>query len=177
MFFFRCIINIILQNWLTHAFKMLAFSKTKSAFVIQFKVTHNLFFICVLKVIWKKNDFALYFLAYICFKQIIEYENRVRAFSTADKVFRYFATIQVPHPHGEYEVFMTPVDFLTSMSDILMPFVFNAYLNWTDCFTNHFRTHHQSFTIFFRLDTWDEATRWYLFIKPLNILMCCRMPH
>lgn len=47
--------------------------------------------------------------------QIIEYENRMRHFSTPDKVFRYFATIQVPHPHGEYEVFMTPIDFLTSM--------------------------------------------------------------
>lgn len=31
-------------------------------------------------------------------------------------MFRYFATIQVPQPNGEYEVFMTPVDFLTSMS-------------------------------------------------------------
>lgn len=48
--------------------------------------------------------------------QIIEYENRVRHFSTPDKVFRYFATIQVPHPNGEYEVYMTPVDFLTSMT-------------------------------------------------------------
>lgn len=48
--------------------------------------------------------------------QIIEYENRMRQFSTPDKVFRYFATIQVPHPNGEYEVYMTPVDFLTSMT-------------------------------------------------------------
>lgn len=51
---------------------------------------------------------------YVYSKQIIEYENRVRQYSTPDKVFRYFATIQVPHPHGDYEVFMTPVDFLTS---------------------------------------------------------------
>lgn len=49
-------------------------------------------------------------------QQIIEYENRMRHFSTPDKVFRYFATIQVPHPNGEYEVYMTPVDFLTSMT-------------------------------------------------------------
>lgn len=49
--------------------------------------------------------------------QIIEYENRMRQFSTPDKVFRYFATIQVPHSHGDnYEVFMTPIDFLTSMT-------------------------------------------------------------
>lgn len=40
----------------------------------------------------------------------------MRHFSTPDKVFRYFATIQVPHPNGEYEVFMTPIDFLTSMT-------------------------------------------------------------
>lgn len=50
--------------------------------------------------------------------QIIEYENRIRQYSTPDKVFRYFATIQVPHHHGyeSYEPFMTPIDFLTSMT-------------------------------------------------------------
>uniref|UniRef100_A0A1B0D8W2 Uncharacterized protein n=1 Tax=Phlebotomus papatasi TaxID=29031 RepID=A0A1B0D8W2_PHLPP len=49
--------------------------------------------------------------------KIIEYENRIRQFSTPDKVFRYFATVQVPlGGHGEYEVFMTPIDFLTSMT-------------------------------------------------------------
>jgi len=49
--------------------------------------------------------------------QIIEYENRIRQYSTPDKVFRYFATIQVPHHHGDsYEPFMTPLDFLTSMT-------------------------------------------------------------
>lgn len=47
--------------------------------------------------------------------KIIEYENRIRQFSTPDKVFRYFATIQAPQ--GEtVEVFMTPIDFLTSMT-------------------------------------------------------------
>lgn len=55
-------------------------------------------------------------------EQIIEYENRIRQFSTPDKVFRYFATIQVPHPHGDYEVFMTPVDFLTSTLNNLYEF-------------------------------------------------------
>lgn len=60
--------------------------------------------------------FFVGFFGLVYIQQIIEYENRVRQFSTPDKVFRYFATIQVPHPHGEYEVFMTPVDFLTSMS-------------------------------------------------------------
>uniref|UniRef100_A0A8D8IZP3 Calcium uptake protein 1 homolog, mitochondrial n=1 Tax=Culex pipiens TaxID=7175 RepID=A0A8D8IZP3_CULPI len=48
-------------------------------------------------------------------RKIIEYENRIRQFSTPDKVFRYFATIQAPQ--GEtVEVFMTPIDFLTSMT-------------------------------------------------------------
>lgn len=49
-------------------------------------------------------------------RKIIEYENRIRQFSTPDKVFRYFATIQVPTVDDRYEVFMTPSDFLTSMT-------------------------------------------------------------
>jgi len=52
--------------------------------------------------------------------QIIEYENRIRHFSTPDKVFRYFATLQVTHLHSNgqesHEVFMTPDDFLRSMT-------------------------------------------------------------
>ncbi|CRK93605.1 CLUMA_CG007137, isoform B [Clunio marinus] len=48
-------------------------------------------------------------------RKIIEYENRIRQYSTPDKVFRYFATIQVPHGDS-YEPFMTPLDFLTSMT-------------------------------------------------------------
>uniref|UniRef100_A0A1B0BER8 Uncharacterized protein n=1 Tax=Glossina palpalis gambiensis TaxID=67801 RepID=A0A1B0BER8_9MUSC len=50
------------------------------------------------------------------FATIIEYENRIRQFSTPDKVFRYFATIQVPTADDRHEIFMTPVDFLTSMT-------------------------------------------------------------
>jgi hypothetical protein len=47
----------------------------------------------------------------------MEYENRIRQYSTPDKVFRYFATLQVVHPNGEsHEVFMTPDDFLRSMT-------------------------------------------------------------
>jgi len=49
-------------------------------------------------------------------RKIIEYENRIRQFSTPDKVFRYFATLQMIHPHGETEVFMTPDDFLRSIT-------------------------------------------------------------
>lgn len=41
----------------------------------------------------------------------------MRQYSTPDKVFRYFATIQVPHTDGSgSEVFMTPVDFLRSLT-------------------------------------------------------------
>ncbi|XP_033249237.1 calcium uptake protein 1 homolog, mitochondrial isoform X5 [Drosophila miranda] len=49
-------------------------------------------------------------------RKIIEYENRIRQFSTPDKVFRYFATIQVPVADDRHEVYMTPTDFLTSMT-------------------------------------------------------------
>ncbi|XP_034238386.1 calcium uptake protein 1 homolog, mitochondrial isoform X2 [Thrips palmi] len=53
-------------------------------------------------------------------RRIIEYENRIRQFSTPDKVFRYFATLQVTHVHSSgfqtHEVFMTPDDFLRSMT-------------------------------------------------------------
>lgn len=48
-------------------------------------------------------------------RKIIEYENRIRQYSTPDKVFRYFATIQAPQGES-VEVFMTPIDFLTSMT-------------------------------------------------------------
>lgn len=53
-------------------------------------------------------------------RKIIEYENRIRHFSTPDKVFRYFATLQVSHVHTNgsetHEIFMTPDDFLRSMT-------------------------------------------------------------
>lgn len=39
----------------------------------------------------------------------------MRQYSTPDKVFRYFATLQAQH-HDQHEVFMTPDDFLRSMS-------------------------------------------------------------
>lgn len=44
--------------------------------------------------------------------QIIEYENRIRQYSTPDKIFRYFATLKVYGDHGDHEIFMTPDDFL-----------------------------------------------------------------
>ena len=45
--------------------------------------------------------------------QIIEYENRIRAYSTPDKIFRYFATLKV---YNEDEVYMTPADFIRSIT-------------------------------------------------------------
>ena len=47
--------------------------------------------------------------------QIIEYENRLRAYSTPDKIFRYFATVKVSSLEGT-EVYMTPDDFLRSIT-------------------------------------------------------------
>ena len=55
----------------------------------------------------------------IFFLQIIEYENRIRQYSTPDKIFRYFATLKVTAEHGEgekSEIFMTPDDFLRSIT-------------------------------------------------------------
>ena len=34
-------------------------------------------------------------------RKIIDYENRIRAYSTPDKIFRYFATLKSAHADGE----------------------------------------------------------------------------
>ncbi|XP_069096491.1 calcium uptake protein 1, mitochondrial [Pleurodeles waltl] len=49
-------------------------------------------------------------------RKVMEYENRIRAYSTPDKIFRYFATLKVIHETGESEVFMTPQDFVRSIT-------------------------------------------------------------
>ncbi|XP_060517895.1 calcium uptake protein 1 homolog, mitochondrial isoform X3 [Cylas formicarius] len=50
-------------------------------------------------------------------RKIIEYENRIRHYSTPDKVFRYFATLQAQGPTpDQHEIYMTPDDFLRSMT-------------------------------------------------------------
>ncbi|XP_026985735.1 calcium uptake protein 1, mitochondrial isoform X1 [Sagmatias obliquidens] len=49
-------------------------------------------------------------------RKVMEYENRIRAYSTPDKIFRYFATLKVISEHGESEVFMTPQDFVRSIT-------------------------------------------------------------
>ncbi|KHJ48197.1 EF hand [Trichuris suis] len=52
--------------------------------------------------------------------KIISYENRIRMFSTANKVFRYFASVKIvpdeSDPAKHAEVFMTPYDFLRSLT-------------------------------------------------------------
>uniref|UniRef100_A0A8C9ZL03 Calcium uptake protein 1, mitochondrial n=1 Tax=Sander lucioperca TaxID=283035 RepID=A0A8C9ZL03_SANLU len=49
-------------------------------------------------------------------KEVMEYENRIRAYSTPDKIFRYFATLKVIGEHGDAEVYMTPQDFIRSIT-------------------------------------------------------------
>lgn len=46
--------------------------------------------------------------------KIIEYENRIRQFSTPDKIFRYFATVRLQDA-TQTIVCMTPEDFLRSI--------------------------------------------------------------
>lgn len=48
-------------------------------------------------------------------RKIIEYENRIRDYSTPDKIFRYFATLKV-YNGVDWEVFMTPDDFVRSIT-------------------------------------------------------------
>lgn len=55
-------------------------------------------------------------------RKIIEYENRIRSYSTPDKIFRYFATYRMIDEKGHQEVMMTPQDFLRSITPgILQP--------------------------------------------------------
>ncbi|XP_069939661.1 calcium uptake protein 1 homolog, mitochondrial isoform X3 [Cherax quadricarinatus] len=53
-------------------------------------------------------------------RKIIEYENRIRAYSTPDKIFRYFATYKLIQRTASgverTEVFMTPDDFLRALT-------------------------------------------------------------
>ncbi|KAK0178349.1 hypothetical protein PV328_002306 [Microctonus aethiopoides] len=48
-------------------------------------------------------------------RKVIEYENRMRAYSTPDKIFRYFATIKISSLEGT-EIYMTPDDFLRAIT-------------------------------------------------------------
>ncbi|XP_017139578.1 calcium uptake protein 1 homolog, mitochondrial [Drosophila miranda] len=48
--------------------------------------------------------------------RILEYENRLRLYSSPEKVFRYFATIKMKHKSGRWEVYMTPPDFMRAIT-------------------------------------------------------------
>ncbi|XP_049866095.1 calcium uptake protein 1 homolog, mitochondrial-like isoform X1 [Pectinophora gossypiella] len=48
-------------------------------------------------------------------RKIIEYENRMRSYSTPDKIFRYFATVKLTYGDAT-EVYMTPDDFLRAIT-------------------------------------------------------------
>lgn len=66
-------------------------------------------FICISMYLYSRTMQAEVFL------QIIEYENRIRAYSTPDKLFRYFATVKVTSLEG-IEIYMTPDDFLRAIT-------------------------------------------------------------
>ncbi|CAH8460810.1 unnamed protein product [Dicrocoelium dendriticum] len=48
-------------------------------------------------------------------RKFIAYENRIRAYSTPDKIFRYFATLKTVDEDGE-NIFMTPEDFVRAIT-------------------------------------------------------------
>jgi hypothetical protein len=55
-------------------------------------------------------------------RRISEYENRIRMYSSPDKIFRYFATLKLVHDDGSFEIFMTPKDFVRSLTpDVMQP--------------------------------------------------------
>ena len=49
-------------------------------------------------------------------KHVIGYEDRIRAYSTPDKIFRYFGTLQITEKDGSVQIYMTPEDFLRSIT-------------------------------------------------------------
>ncbi|CAI4222118.1 unnamed protein product [Auanema sp. JU1783] len=57
-------------------------------------------------------------------RRVVEYEDRLRMYSTPDKIFRYFATLKVNDKNDDsgrtYEVFMLPEDFLRSLTPGVM---------------------------------------------------------
>ena len=66
-------------------------------------------------------------------RQIIGYEDRIRAYSTPDKIFRLFATVKIYDDKGNWEVFMTPEDFVRSITPgVMQPegLGFDEFLNF-----------------------------------------------
>ncbi|XP_037024825.1 calcium uptake protein 1 homolog, mitochondrial isoform X2 [Bradysia coprophila] len=48
-------------------------------------------------------------------RKILEYENRIRQYSTPDKIFRYFATVRISEGSNT-DVYLTPDDFLRAIT-------------------------------------------------------------
>ena len=49
-------------------------------------------------------------------RRYIAYEDRIRAYSTPDKVFRYFATLKIVYDDGHSVIYMKPSDFVRSLT-------------------------------------------------------------
>ena len=49
-------------------------------------------------------------------RRVVAYEDRIRAYSTPDKIFRYFATLKVIEEDGSKTIYMTPEDFVRSIT-------------------------------------------------------------
>jgi len=67
---------------------------------------------------------SFFFINFISLHKIIEYENRLREYSTPDKIFRYFATVKIIYQEASgtsTEVYMTPDDFLRAITPNLGP--------------------------------------------------------
>ena len=66
-------------------------------------------------------------------QRVIGYENRIRAYSTPDKIFRYFATLKIYERDGSVHIYMTPEDFLRSITPgIIQPEGNWAELQWVE---------------------------------------------
>ncbi|KAL5457760.1 hypothetical protein EMCRGX_G035052 [Ephydatia muelleri] len=55
-------------------------------------------------------------------RRMMNYEDRIRAYSTPEKIFRYFATVKILKPDGSSQIYMTPDDFFRCITPgILQP--------------------------------------------------------
>ncbi|XP_019851682.1 PREDICTED: calcium uptake protein 1, mitochondrial-like [Amphimedon queenslandica] len=49
-------------------------------------------------------------------RSVMAYEDRIRAYSTPDKIFRYFATLRIKEEDGSRNIYMTPQDFIRAIT-------------------------------------------------------------
>lgn len=85
------------------------------------EVQHVSLFLFFFLLVQKVNSIGfLEAISFFFLPQIIEYENRIRAYSTPDKIFRYFATCKLIQRTASgverAEIFMTPDDFLRALT-------------------------------------------------------------